>query len=325
VKARFLREARAIARLEHPNIVDIFDVLDVDGVPYIIMEYIDGGALSDIMRYGEKIDPQLGISYIIQAASALAHLHERGVIHRDVKPENMLIDSKNTLKLMDFGIARLDDDSFRTKTGLILGSPEYMSPESIEGRRDLDARSDIYSLGILLYYVVCGKLPFEGDSQFALAQAQVSDEPPMPRSHRAEISVELEAIILKTLMKNPELRFQSASELEHALKAFLPNPSRDSVQAARKISDEMSSPMLARVPSNPLTSAVPTVRDPALPVEPSSAPPSESTASNQPPAEEPPTSQPSPDSTSSSSTPVGLILGALAILFLLAAVYYFAL
>jgi serine/threonine protein kinase len=218
-KARFEREARAAARLQHPHILPVFDYGQQDGLTYLVMPYIAGGSLDQRMK---NTRGPLALNQIVQwteeMASALQFAHDQGIIHRDVKPGNMLMSSGDHLLLSDFGIAKVvDANTSLTNTGVTVGSPEYMAPEQAGG--DADHRSDIYSLGIVVYKMLTGQVPFSASTPMQVMFRHVQEPPPAPRVHNPAISPQMEAVVLQALAKRPEQRFQSASALAAALKS----------------------------------------------------------------------------------------------------------
>jgi len=215
VKARFFREAETAGRLTHPNIVTIYDAGEEHDLAYIAMEFLDG---HDLMRYTKK-DKLLPVRNVIQlvalAADALNYAHQQNVVHRDIKPANvMYVPAASTIKLTDFGIARITDSS-KTKTGLVLGTPSYMSPEQLAGKK-VDGRSDLFSLGVMFYQLLCGELPFRGDSMAALMFMIANEPHPDISRYRAELVKKaacLFPIIDKILDKSPDKRYQTGGEL----------------------------------------------------------------------------------------------------------------
>jgi serine/threonine protein kinase len=218
---RFLREAKAASELEHANILAIYAYGEQDGLPYIVMPYMSGGTLAEYMAKRGPLSLQETQWYLDQLAEALDYAHEQGCVHCDVKPANILLDSDGYVMLSDFGIARLirsenDARSAKLKSQeSLLGTPDYISPEQALGK-PLDGRSDIYSLGITLFFVLGKQLPYQANSPIAQALLHVHEPPPSLASIRADITPELDKVIAKALAKNPDDRFQSAGELSIA-------------------------------------------------------------------------------------------------------------
>lgn len=218
---RFLKEAKAIGRLSHPHIVTVYDVGEDHGTIYIAMEFLEGRPLNQVM--GER---RLGLREIIeigiQAAETLDHAHQKGIVHRDVKPSNILLQTSGQIKITDFGIAHIEDPSasVQTQAGEILGTPAYMSPEQVMSR-PVDGRSDLFSLGIILYELATGKRPFGGENLAAIFNSITQEIPSPPVRINPEIPLELSQIILKCLNKKQEERFQSGKTLAEALKTTL--------------------------------------------------------------------------------------------------------
>jgi serine/threonine-protein kinase len=223
-RVRFLREARGAGILSHPNIVTIYDV-GVDGqTPYIAEELVDGMTLADLMRAERRLSPMEIVDIGIQLARALDYAHKRGIIHRDVKPGNvMLVANTTQVKVADFGICRIDaGDSAEltqhTAMGDVLGTPNYMSPEQVMGQK-VDARSDLYSAGVVLYKLLTGSLPFEGDSIITVAVKIAQTEAPTIDKLRGDVPLSLRRVVERALRKQPEKRFQSGEEMAQALSA----------------------------------------------------------------------------------------------------------
>jgi len=232
---RFLREAQAASELDHPNILPIYSYGEQDGLPYIIMPYMPGGTLYEYARKRGRLSLEEACWYLEQIASALDYAHEQGCVHCDVKPANILLDSEGRALLTDFGIAHIIRSEGTTavegKPGqasqpeLLMGTPDYISPEQALGHK-LDGRSDIYSLGIMLFFLLAGSLPFKADSTIAIALLHVHEPPPSLCMLRADISPTLDRVVRKALAKSPEDRFQSANQFctAFALAAGLLNP-----------------------------------------------------------------------------------------------------
>jgi DNA-binding NarL/FixJ family response regulator/tRNA A-37 threonylcarbamoyl transferase component Bud32 len=214
VQRRFVQEATAAAQLSHPNIMLLFDVLDDDGMNMLVVEYVEGDTLSDRV----PSPPEQVVSMGRQIALALHHAHERDIIHRDVKPANIKITPEGQIKIMDLGLALPREAKRVTAAGMIIGTPAYLSPEQAQAQ-PLDRRTDIYSLGVVLFELATGELPFSQDDIPALLLQHVKDQPPMPRSINPAIPPALESVIMKALEKNPARRFQTAEAMAAALDA----------------------------------------------------------------------------------------------------------
>jgi serine/threonine-protein kinase len=212
---RFEREAQMIASLEHPHILPVIDYGLADGLHYIVMRYIEGGSLDERMRR-KQLSLQECARFLTQIASALDYAHRKGVVHRDLKPNNVLLDSDENSYLTDFGIARLTQSQTRlTATGSVMGTPAYMSPEQAMGR-PVDGRSDIYTLGVMLYEMVLNKLPFAADTPAALIFQHVYERPPAPRSIEPDISDSVALVLDRAMAKSPDARYQLAADLASA-------------------------------------------------------------------------------------------------------------
>ena len=217
---RFRREAQAAANLSHPNIVPVFDWGEDDGSYFIVMEYVEGRPLSAVLRDPQRLLPVQIAMIGAGVAAALAFAHRHGVIHRDVKPGNVLITPDGDVKVTDFGIAwAVNTEESLTQTGAVMGTAAYFSPEQAEGK-GVDARSDIYSLGVVLYEMAVGRPPFTGDSPVAVASKHVRDVPVLPREANPAVPMALEAIVMMAMAKNPDDRYRSAEELRADLLRF---------------------------------------------------------------------------------------------------------
>jgi len=214
---RFLREIKVLASLNHPNIAVLRTALTVDNQLVMIMEYVEGTTLAAHLEQ-EKISWGNALNYMDQVLAALSYAHKQNVIHRDIKPANMMLTPSGAIKLMDFGIARSGNDLGLTVTGTTVGSLAYMSPEQVKCE-PIDARSDLYSVGVSLYEMVTGQKPFKGDSNFSIMQAQLQQAPRPPIEVQADLPESLNQIILMALSKEPAQRFQSADAFRNSLKS----------------------------------------------------------------------------------------------------------
>ncbi|MEW2047966.1 Stk1 family PASTA domain-containing Ser/Thr kinase [Streptomyces sp. NPDC005476] len=225
-QARFRREAQSAASLNHPAIVAVYDTGEdyIDGVsiPYIVMEYVDGSTLRELLHSGRKLLPERTLEMTIGILQALEYSHRAGIVHRDIKPANVMLTRNGQVKVMDFGIARAMGDSgmTMTQTSAVIGTAQYLSPEQAKGEQ-VDARSDLYSSGCLLYELLTVRPPFVGDSPVAVAYQHVREEPQPPSVFDPEITPEMDAIVLKALVKDPDYRYQSADEMRLDIEACL--------------------------------------------------------------------------------------------------------
>jgi hypothetical protein len=219
-RKRFEREAEIGHTLQHPNIVRILEQGAVGNVPFFTMELLRGETLQARLRHEGVLSPHAAAELVAQVAEALGYAHRKGVIHRDVKPSNIMVGDDGTAKVMDYGIARARRFEALTLAGSFLGTPDYVAPETAEGRGS-DARSDLYSLGIVLYEILTGRKPFVGATAFATLRKHVAEPPVPPSTHAPATPAALEAIVLRLLRKNPEERYASAAELLVDLRAFL--------------------------------------------------------------------------------------------------------
>uniref|UniRef100_A0AAU2V5T0 non-specific serine/threonine protein kinase n=1 Tax=Streptomyces sp. NBC_00003 TaxID=2903608 RepID=A0AAU2V5T0_9ACTN len=225
-QARFRREAQSAASLNHPAIVAVYDTgedyVDNVSIPYIVMEYVDGSTLRELLHSGRKLLPERTLEMTIGILQALEYSHRNGIVHRDIKPANVMLTRTGQVKVMDFGIARAMGDSgmTMTQTAAVIGTAQYLSPEQAKGEQ-VDARSDLYSTGCLLYELLTVRPPFVGDSPVAVAYQHVREEPQPPSNFDAEITPEMDAIVLKALVKDPDYRYQSADEMRADIEAYL--------------------------------------------------------------------------------------------------------
>ncbi|HVU49942.1 MAG TPA: serine/threonine-protein kinase, partial [Polyangia bacterium] len=255
---RLLNEARAANAIRHPNIIEILDSgMREDGTPYLVMELLEGESLGQRIRRVGRLPVAEAIAFTLQTASALGAAHKKGIVHRDLKPDNLYIVGMNTdesgritdepmperMKVLDFGIAKLHmpqpGDSVKTRTGTLMGTPIYMSPEQCRGTKTVDHRSDIYSLGIIFYEMLVGQPPFVSDGFGELVNMHLNVPPPSPRASRPEVSQQLDAIVLKMLAKAPEDRYPDMASLTSAIR----------LAAGPPFSVSRSSPDLANAPT----------------------------------------------------------------------------
>ena len=213
---RFKQETRLARRITHPNILRTHDLGESNGLRYLSMEFVKGITLKGLVEQDQLIPTPVALRIAKQICAGLAAAHEVGVIHRDIKPQNIIIEPTGGLKVMDFGIARLTQDRGMTAAGTVIGTPDYMSPEQARGQ-NLDFRSDIYSTGVLLYELFTSVLPFEGDTPLAVVLKHVQEKPPSPQAKNPKIDPKIAAIILKCMQKDPADRFQSVNQLYEAL------------------------------------------------------------------------------------------------------------
>ena len=226
-RERFRREAQAAAGLTHPNIVGIFDRSEWNGTPYIAMELVDGRTLKELVTERGPLPPEIAVSLTEQILRALGHAHKRGIVHRDVKPQNVILDGEGQAKVADFGIARAGHSEM-TQTGAMVGTVQYLSPEQAQGL-PVDRRSDLYSAGIVLYELLTGRVPFDGEAPVSIALKHVSERPVPPGQLRPGIPPALEAVVMRALEKDPARRYQSAEEFIAALEAARRAPARQVV------------------------------------------------------------------------------------------------
>ena len=222
-KRRFMNESKAISVLSHPNIVKVYDVSYGEILQYIVMEYVDGISLKEYIEQQGVIDPREALYFVTQILRALQHAHDKGIVHRDIKPQNIMLISDGTIKVTDFGIARFSRSETRTMTDGAIGSVHYISPEQAKGSVT-DAKTDLYAVGVMLYEMLTGRLPFQSDNAVSVALMQLHNDPVKPTAINPQIPVGLEQIIIRAMQKNQNDRYQSASEILMDIEAFKKNP-----------------------------------------------------------------------------------------------------
>lgn len=239
---RFIQEAQATAKLSHPNIVNVYDAGREGQTYFMVMEYVEGPTLKKWIRSRGVVSPKEAISIAMQICDGLAHAHANGIVHRDIKPQNIIAAPDGRMKVTDFGISRiLRSSSTLTKTGTVMGSVHYFSPEQARGY-DIGFPSDLYSLGVVLYEMVTGKVPFDGDENIGIALKHVQEPVPDPRNFNPDLPDELCRVICKALEKDPSHRYQSAQEMKRALQQVLTsirkgtNHTQANVQQSKKAS-----------------------------------------------------------------------------------------
>src|SRR5512136_152173 len=220
-RERFEREALMIALLEHPAIVPVYDMGEEDGQPYIVMRYMSGGSLGDKLKKG-PIALREAMEMYLRLAPALDTAHARGVTHRDVKPDNLLFDKYDNVFLSDFGLARLRETIgfANISDGSIMGTPAYMSPEQIQGDRQIDGRSDIYSMGVVLYQMLCGEVPFSGTTAASVMMMHLVNPVPQIRDQNKTLPTGIQGVLDIAMAKKPDDRYQSAGEFAKAIQAI---------------------------------------------------------------------------------------------------------
>jgi serine/threonine-protein kinase len=247
---RFRREAKNAAALSHPNIVSIYDRGEAEGTYYIAMEYLDGRSLKELILSRGPAPLNVAIEYVRQILSALRFAHRHGIVHRDIKPHNVLVDAEGRVKVTDFGIARAGASQM-TEAGSIVGTAQYLSPEQARGT-NVDQRSDLYSLGIVLYELLTGTLPFNGDTPVEIAMKHLSQTPELPSVLRPELPRELDLVVTRALAKDPDERYQSAEEMDADLE-------RLSRGAAVSPETEESATQIMRAPTGPMSATAATM------------------------------------------------------------------
>jgi serine/threonine protein kinase/Tol biopolymer transport system component len=238
---RLKREAAIIAKLNHPNIVTVYDFAESDGIPYVVLQFIEGKTLKDVLSEGRLSTSQI-LNIVRPVAEALAYAHEHGILHRDVKPSNILIDHEGQVYLTDFGLARLQQSNESTASqDMLIGSPQYLSPEQAKSE-DVDVTTDIYSLGVVMYEMFTGRVPFQGDTPYATILAQIGNPPPLPRSIDPKIRPAIEQVLLRALAKDPKQRYASIREMLKALENAAQGPREEEPFAPIVLKDYSSTP-----------------------------------------------------------------------------------
>jgi eukaryotic-like serine/threonine-protein kinase len=247
---RFSREAQAVARLNHPHIVQVYDFAEEGDVAYLVMEFIRGKELKHFFDANERFDIREAVRIMGELLDALEFAHNAGIIHRDIKPANVMLDVQARTKLTDFGVARVQDtdrtQAERTQAGTMVGTPAYMSPEQITGG-NIDKRSDVFSAGIILYQFLTGEKPFTGGGAWTIAKKIIQEDPPAPSSLNNAVTVFFDAVVNKALAKNPETRYQSAKDFAIALKRALEGKGEEE-DADRTVVGDITSPTLGSAP-----------------------------------------------------------------------------
>ncbi len=228
-RQRFLREARMAARLSHPNVVKVFDAGEADGKLYIVMEYVPGRTVADLLARQGRVTAHEAVDVVAQACAGIQHAHEHGLVHRDVKPQNLLVRDDGCVKVVDLGVARAAESTQLTERGTILGTAAYLAPEQAAGE-DVTAAADVYSLGAVLYQLLTGRPPYEFDSLAELAAKQTAGEIVPPRDLDPSIPDRLEAVTMRALARDPGFRPASASELGSDLRAALDSTGGDTAR-----------------------------------------------------------------------------------------------
>jgi serine/threonine protein kinase len=261
---RFLREARLAARLSHPNVVQVFDAGEDEGRPFIVMEYVEGEPLADTLKREGRLAPAYVVDLALQVCGGLEHAHAAGLVHRDIKPGNLLVRGDGVVKVADFGIARAAETTKLTQIGSVLGTAAYLSPEQAAGE-EVTAAADIYSLGCVLYEALTGRTPYVFQN---LAELAVKHQQPIApvRELAREVPEELEAAVMRCLARNPEYRPDSAAELARELAAASPEPPTQALPAASGVrATEVPTVPLAAEPAATGVTRVARRRDYALP------------------------------------------------------------
>jgi len=254
---RFRREARAAATLNHPNIVAVYDWGAVDGIYYMVMEYVRGRSVRELLNAGGRLAPAQAADILRQTLAALEHAHAKGIVHRDLKPENILITTDGVVKLTDLGLARAFADAKNTRAGAVTGTVQYLAPEQIRGE-PADPRSDLYSLGIVAYELLTGELPYTGETPMAIAYKHLSDRVPKPSRSAPEVGADLDGFVASATDPNRELRPESAAEMRIDLASFAGSlPRAPSLGALVSDLPEVEQPVAAATAAATVTETIP--------------------------------------------------------------------
>jgi serine/threonine-protein kinase len=268
---RFENEARLAASIGHKNIVDVIDLGRHQGLPYFVMEYLDGEGLNEVLKRRGTLPRAEAVDLGMEILDALTAVHAKGIVHRDLKPGNIMLVTQpggsRIVKVLDFGICRLQDQSKEsinlTRTGSVFGTPRYMSPEQARGEKDIDARADLYSVGVILYRSISGSFPFRGDNYNALLNAIANEDPLPPSSHMSGIPEGLEAIIMRAIARDIDERYQSAAEFMEAIAPYssVPPPIPSVLPALRRAETTMDPDFRPTVEAKPARAAPPKVEE----------------------------------------------------------------
>ncbi len=256
--SRFEREAQIVGQLDHPHIVPVYDYSDYEGAPYLVMKYVTGKTLKAILNREDDLSLEEVLRIIGAVADALTYAHERGVLHRDVKPSNIILDDSSTPYLADFGLARITRAGESTiSTDMVLGTPQYISPEQAQGAKNIDGRADVYSLGIVLYELIVGHVPFSADSPYAIIHDHIYRAVPRPSEVNTDVTPSVEAVLLKALEKNPEKRFDTPNEMIDALREAIAVDGVEHLSEGRSVAAAQSIAELRMTYSTPAFGGVP--------------------------------------------------------------------
>ena len=234
---RMKREVSAARRVTHPNVIRIHDIAEISGLNFVSMEYFNGLNLKEHIKQTGPMSQMQAFNIASQICDGLDAAHRQGIIHRDLKSQNIIINTPGQIKIIDFGLAHTAHLEGLTATGLIMGTPEYMAPEQVAGKK-VDERADIYSLGIILYEIFTGRVPFSGDSAIAIGFKQMKEDPPPPRELNSQVPESVERVILKALAKEPMHRYRSVGELRTDLEAAILQQPASAVLGSKKAQPE---------------------------------------------------------------------------------------